>query len=133
MPRAIWLLAGYERAGERHGPVVQLGAEITLPIAHGTLELGPRLEEHLALDPMTVKFTRIYNGQLYVRHRMGPVRWGIAYEEVVREDARLSAITPELAVIYRGLELGVRYRFATVTRMEAAPTDRLQLSLDRQF
>jgi hypothetical protein len=129
----IWLLVGYERAGERHGPVVQLGAEITLPTEHGAIELGPRLEEHLALDPMTVRFTRIYNGQLYVRHRIGPVRWGVAYEAVLREDARLHAITPELGVIYRGLELGVRYRLAKVTMMEAAPTDRLQLTLDRRF
>jgi hypothetical protein len=129
----IWLLAGYERAGDRHGPIVQLGAEITIPTERGVIELGPRLEEHLALDPLTVRFTRIYNGQLYVRHRIGPVRWGVAYEAVVREDARLHAITPELGIGYRGLELGVRYRLAQVTKMEAAPTDRLQLTLDRRF
>ncbi len=138
----IWLLAGYEWAGGRHGPVVQLGAELELPVGRGVVELGPRFEEHLELDPRTATFTRVYEGRFSVRHRIARDRartgawWGLAYEAIVLEDAgRLHAITPEAGISYRGLELGLRYRLARLRddRMPGAPGDRFQISLDRLF
>jgi hypothetical protein len=139
----IWLLGGYEWAGDRRGPVVQVGAELRIPTAHGILELGPRFEEHLELDPETAMFTRVYEGRLYARHRHGRpgarlgAWWGLAYEAVILEDAgRLHALTPEAGVAYRGLELGLRYRLARTydePMMTGAPGDRFQLALDRRF
>ncbi len=138
----IWLLAGYQWAGGRHGPIVQVGAELELPAGRGVIELGPRFEEHLELDPRTAMFTRVYEGRFSVRHRppraAGGARvwWGLAYEAVALEDAaRLHALTPEAGLAYRGLELGLRYRLAWLRddRMPGAPGDRFQISLDRLF
>lgn len=138
----IWLLAGYEWAGGRHGPVVQLGAELALPVGRGVIELGPRFEEHLELDPRTAMFTRVHEGRFSVRHRAAlagaraSTWWGLAYEAVVLEDdARLHALTPEAGISSRGLELGLRYRLAWLRddRMPSAPGDRFQISLDRLF
>lgn len=157
----IWLLAGYERAGGRSGPIVQLGAELELPAGSGVVQLGPRFEAHLELDPRTAAFTRVYEGRFSVRHHtarrttQGRARtgawWGLAYEAVILEDsARLHAFTPEVGVTYRGLELGLRYRLAWLRddRMSGlpgtpgvpgtpatsdAPGDRFQISLDRLF
>ena len=128
----LWLLAGYEWAGERHGPVVQLGAEIRL----GDLELGPMLEEHLEIDPRTTLFTRVYQARFYARHRVGGLRLGLAYEAVLVEDSsRLHAVTPELGVSVLGLDFVVRYRLTALRddTMPGAPRDRFQLALDRRF
>lgn len=140
----IWLLAGYQWAGGRHGPVFQLGADLELPAGDGVVELGPRFEEHLELDPRTATFTRVYQGRFSVRHRVARDRgrgragvwWGLAYEAIVLEDAaRLHALTPEAGVSFLGLELGLRYRLAWLRddRMPGAPGDRFQISLDRLF
>ncbi|MDB4960574.1 MAG: hypothetical protein JWP01_573 [Myxococcales bacterium] len=128
----IWLLAGYEHAGERHGPIVQLGAEITL----GNFEFGPALEEHLELDPRTAELTRVYQGRFYVHHKIDRLRWGLAYEAVLVEDSsRLHALTPELGVHLMGLDLVVRYRLTALRddRMPGAPRDRFHVALDRRF
>jgi hypothetical protein len=138
----IWLLGGYEWAGGRRGPIVQVGAELQLPAGRGIVELGPRFEEHLELDPRTAAFTRVYDGRFSVRHRTAPARsrtgawWSLTYEAVILEDAaRLHALTPEAGITYRGLELGLRYRLAWLRddRMPGAPGDRFQISLDRLF
>ncbi len=129
----IWLLGGYERghaeAGDRHGPVLQLGAQITL----GDVELGPRLEEHLELDPMTARFTRIFAATLYARHRAGPVRWGADYEGISRDDGSLQALSPAFGVEVYGLAFGLRYRLVRTANTMAVPADRLQLTVDRRF
>lgn len=142
----LWLLAGYEWAGDRRGPVVQIGADLELPAAGGTLSFSPRFDEHLELDPRTAQFSRVYEGRFSVRHRTAPptarfgLWWGLAYEAVLIEDAgKLHALTPELGFAYRGLELGLRYRFTSLRDVdEAEPmsrslSDRFQLSLDRLF
>lgn len=128
----IWLLAGYEWAGDRSGPVVQLGAEIKL----GEIELGPMLDEHLELDPRTAQFMRVYQGRFYARQRIGRVRMGLAYEAVLIEDSsHLHAITPEIGISGLGLELTVRYRLTALEQhgMSSAPRDRFHVSLDRRF
>lgn len=89
--------------------MVQVGAELRIPTARGVLELGPRFEEHLELDPAGV---------------------------VLEDAGRLHALTPEAGVAYRGLELGLRYRLARTYNdrmMTGAPGDRFQLALDRRF
>jgi hypothetical protein len=81
-------------------------------------------------------FTRVYQGGLYVHHRIGRVRWGLAYEAVLLEDrARLHALTPEVAIGYRGVELALRDRLAWLRdeRDPNAPGDPFNLSLDWLF
>src|SRR5262249_20343300 len=56
----IWLLAGYEWTGTRHGPVAQLGAEMRFPAGVGAIAIGPGFEEHLELDPMTPHLPRLH-------------------------------------------------------------------------
>lgn len=137
----LWALVGYQWAGERDGLVVQVGMELPLETAAGTLELGPAFERHLELDPATATFRRVTSGRFAVRHRVGPVRWGVAYEAADVEDERaVHAITPELAVAWRGFEVGLQHRFTVVRDAAAAPAmagppprDRFSLALDRRF
>jgi hypothetical protein len=132
----LWLLGGYEVAGDRHGPVTKVGAEIHFAAAHGVVELGPAFDEHLELDPRMATFARVYQGRLYVHHKIGFVRWGVAYEAAaIEHGSRLQGLTPELELSYRGFSLGLRYRFSVLrdVTIPGAPQDRFNLSLDRLF
>jgi hypothetical protein len=138
----LWALVGYQWAGDRHGVVAQLGMDLPLSTPFGSFEIAPAFERHFELDPATARFRRVTAARVSLRHRIAFVQWGVAYEAaLVESQRRLHAITPELAVIYRGFELGMQYRFIVsdeamldpAVMRSATPKDRFGVSLDRRF
>jgi hypothetical protein len=128
----IWALVGYEWAGPRAGVVARLGGALHLDELG--LDLGPSYERRFELDPRTGGFVRVQTGAFAVHHRIGPVRYGLALEALSIErhgdqGGDVLALTPELAVIIHGIDLGVRYR-AAWTDAVAFPGQRFALSLD---
>lgn len=135
----IWLLAGYgwhSGQNDERGLIGQLGAELSFPLEDGELELGPMYEAHFALDQRTARFTRVHETRAYYRQRLGPYRFGLAYQFVALEDvATLHAVTPELGLRVFGLDLTGRYRISAVqdARYPSLSEDRFNLAADFVF
>ncbi len=122
----LWVLVGYEWAGERQGAVIQTGMDLT----YAGVTFAPELARHLELDPATAMFHRVTSGRIGLRHTLRYVAYGATYEAGSIEDGEsFQAFTPQISARYQGFELGVRCRFTTTPML----ANRFSLALDRGF
>jgi hypothetical protein len=122
----IWALVGYEWAGDRNGAVWQVGGAYR----DERIDVGADYARHFELAPGAAMFERVDSASVHVRHRIGALRYGVAFENVsIHDRGSLRALTPELAVRFLGVELGLRYR-AAWTRDVMFPADRFRVALD---
>ena len=81
---------------------------------------------------------RVSSAKLAVEHRLRRWTYGATYEAVDVEARRtIQAITPNVGVQLRGIELGIAYRFVVSERSDpmalAFPQSRFSATLDQRF